>query len=155
MKICVESSVETLRLGETLGRLAQPGDVFCLLGDLGAGKTTLAKGIGQGLGVKDTINSPTFTLIHEYRGRIPFFHMDLYRMGSKEEGEELGLKEYFWGKGLCAIEWPQIAVELLPDDILEIDVSVQGEARVFELRDHGPRSQQIVKEVSKFVDIEH
>lgn len=155
MRINVRSLAETLDLGEILGRLAEPGDVFCLLGELGAGKTALAQGIGRGLGIDEAVNSPTFTLIHEYRGRLPFYHMDLYRMGCLEEGEELGLTEYFWGKGLCVVEWPQVAAELLPEDILQVNIMLQNEARIFELVEHGPRSQQIVKEVSKLVDTQY
>jgi len=150
--ITVETLEETLTLGAILGKLAQPGDVYCLLGELGAGKTALAQGIGHGLGIEQHINSPTFTLIHEYQGRLPLYHMDLYRMCSVEEGEELGLTEYFWGQGLCVVEWPQVAAELLPEDILEVSITFRDEVREFNLTAHGLRSQQIVKEVSRVVD---
>ncbi|MDA8443197.1 MAG: tRNA (adenosine(37)-N6)-threonylcarbamoyltransferase complex ATPase subunit type 1 TsaE [Peptococcaceae bacterium] len=145
----------TLDLGDILGRVAQPGDVYCLLGELGAGKTSLAQGIAAGLGIIETINSPTFTLIHEYQGRLPFYHMDLYRMACVEEGEELGLQEYFWGKGLCVVEWPQIAAELLPRDVLQVDISDQLGARLIELTGHGTRSRQIIEEVDKIVAVKY
>ncbi len=155
MRITSKGPADTLALGEILGRLARPGDVYCLLGELGVGKTALAQGIGRGLGIEEPVSSPTFTLIHEYQGRMPFYHMDLYRMAAPEEGEELGLQEYFWGQGLSVVEWPQVAAELLPEDILQVQMAFEGEARVIELVPHGPRSQQIVEEVTRLVDSEH
>lgn len=140
---------DTWRLGEILGKAAKPGDIYCLLGELGAGKTSLAQGIGKGIGVIEFVNSPTFTLIREYQGRLPFYHMDLYRLGDVEEGEELGLKEYFWGRGLCVVEWPQVAAELLPEDILQIDIFSESDYRVIELTGHGERSKQIIEEVKQ------
>lgn len=139
---------DTLKLGKLLGELARPGDVFCLLGDLGAGKTALAQGVALGLRIDEPVSSPTFTLIHEYMGRLPFFHMDLYRLGSPEEGEELGLKEYFWGKGVCVVEWPQVVADALPQDILEIHIQIVEDERHIELIGHGPRSGQIIEEVT-------
>ncbi|HWJ02710.1 MAG TPA: tRNA (adenosine(37)-N6)-threonylcarbamoyltransferase complex ATPase subunit type 1 TsaE [Verrucomicrobiae bacterium] len=139
---------DTLNLGKLLGELARPGDVFCLLGDLGAGKTALAQGVALGLRIDEPVSSPTFTLIHEYMGRLPFFHMDLYRLGSSEEGEELGLKEYFWGKGVCVVEWPQVVADALPQDILEIHIQIVEDERHIELIGHGPRSGQIIEEVT-------
>jgi tRNA threonylcarbamoyladenosine biosynthesis protein TsaE len=148
------SLADTQRFGEALGKLAEPGDVFCLLGDLGAGKTSLTQGIGKGLDIKQHINSPTFNLINEYQGRIPLYHMDLYRMEA-EEGEELGLKEYFWGKGLCVVEWPQVAAEILPQDILQIDIISHGGWREIKLTAHGSRSREMIEEVKKLVDLEY
>ncbi len=155
MQITSNSPADTLALGEILGRLARPGDIYCLLGELGAGKTALAQGIGRGLGIEDPVSSPTFTLIHEYKGRMPLYHMDLYRMAAPEEGEELGLQEYFWGHGLCVVEWPQAAAELLPADILQVELRFAGDSREIELAAHGSRSQQIVEEVTRLVDSEH
>lgn len=99
------SASQTHRLGALLGSLLQPGDVVLLEGPLGAGKTALTQGIGAGLGVRETINSPTFTLLKEYMGRLPLYHFDLYRIEDPEELFALGFEEYFSGEGVCVVEW--------------------------------------------------
>ncbi|HEX3016163.1 MAG TPA: tRNA (adenosine(37)-N6)-threonylcarbamoyltransferase complex ATPase subunit type 1 TsaE, partial [Desulfobacteria bacterium] len=144
-----------MQLGYALGKVAQPGDVYCLLGELGAGKTALAQGIGRGLGINEQISSPTFTLINEYHGRLPFFHMDLYRISRLEEGEELGLTEYFGGQGLCVVEWPQVVAALIPADILQLDFSVKDTVRTIKLTGYGVRSREIIKEVTNIVGPKH
>ena len=149
MLFTTKDVAETLALGAVLGKVAEPGDVYCLLGELGAGKTTLAQGIAKGLDVTQQVSSPTFTLIHEYPGRLPLYHMDLYRLNSGEAGEEIGLQEYLWGEGLCVIEWPQVAAELLPQDLLEVNILAQGDTRRITLVAHGNRSRQIIEEVTK------
>ncbi|MCF8011850.1 MAG: tRNA (adenosine(37)-N6)-threonylcarbamoyltransferase complex ATPase subunit type 1 TsaE [Clostridiales bacterium] len=106
--------------GEHLGALAEQGDVFCLHGDLGAGKTCMARGIARGLNVRGQVNSPTFNLIKEYEGRIPVYHMDVYRLNSPEEMEDLGYEEYFYGSGVTLIEWPAKVQEILPENRLDI-----------------------------------
>lgn len=102
------ASVEqTRRLGRALGALLRPGDVILLEGELGAGKTALTQGIGDGLGVRAVINSPTFTILKEYRGRLPLYHFDLYRIESPDEVYTLGFEEYFAGDGVCVVEWAE------------------------------------------------
>ncbi len=98
---------ETQRLGMLLGTLAQPGDVILLDGDLGAGKTAFTQGIGRGLGIDATINSPTFTILKEYQGRLPLYHFDLYRIDDPEEMASLGFDDYFDGDGVCVVEWAE------------------------------------------------
>ena len=105
MKINLNSVQDTIKFGEKFGKLLISGDIIFLNGDLGAGKTTLSKSIGEGLGVQEYITSPTFTLINEYEGRLPLYHFDLYRLDSYEELEELGVEDYFYGNGVCLIEW--------------------------------------------------
>lgn len=115
---------QTLVFGRQLGRLAQPGDVITLEGALGVGKTTLTQAIGRGLEVPEQyyITSPTFGLLHDYPGRIPLYHMDLYRISSEEELEDLGFEEYLYGKGLAVVEWPDRLGGMLPSDRLHIEL---------------------------------
>ena len=98
------SALKTMALGECLGRRAEPGDVFCVCGGLGAGKTVLAKGVARGLGVKEVVTSPTFTLINEYSGRLPFYHLDVYRLSGPQEMAALGYEEHFYGSGVTLVE---------------------------------------------------
>ncbi|MBI4791818.1 MAG: tRNA (adenosine(37)-N6)-threonylcarbamoyltransferase complex ATPase subunit type 1 TsaE [Deltaproteobacteria bacterium] len=127
--IPLPSLAETMRLGRHLGQAARPGDIFTLSGDLGAGKTTLTQAIGQGLEVPADcyITSPTFSLLHEYHGRLPIFHMDLYRLGSSAEIHELGFEEYLYGNGLTIIEWPDRLQELMPHSRLDIRLTLVDE----------------------------
>ena len=131
---------ETVAFGKHLGQIAQPGDIFTLSGDLGAGKTTLTQSIGKGLQVPPEyyITSPTFSLLHEFPGRIPLYHMDLYRIGSVEEIEELGLEDYLYGDGLSVIEWPDRLDDLMPESRLDISLCSTGEnSRTVSLAAHG------------------
>ena len=110
------SEQDTFRLGEELGRKAVPGDIYLLEGDLGVGKTVFAKGFAEGLGVTESITSPTFTILQEYEeGRIPLYHFDVYRITEVEEMYELGYESYFFGEGVCLIEWPSRIRDILPD----------------------------------------
>ena len=109
------SSDETFALGQKLGWDAMPGDVYALIGDLGVGKTVLAQGIADGLGITESVCSPTFTIVQVYdEGRIPLYHFDVYRIGDVEEMDEIGYEEYFYGDGLCLVEWADLVTELLP-----------------------------------------
>lgn len=131
---------QTMSLGRRLGKIALPGDVITLTGSLGAGKTTLTQAIGQGLMVPENyyITSPTFGLLHEYPGRIPLYHMDLYRLTSEEEIEALGFEDYLYGNGLTVIEWPDRLGSLLPSERLEIELSfTSGIGRKATLTQHG------------------
>ncbi|ARK28629.1 tRNA threonylcarbamoyladenosine biosynthesis protein TsaE [Halalkalibacter krulwichiae] len=135
-----------MELAMRLAQLVQPGDVITLEGDLGAGKTSFTKGFAKGLGVKRVVNSPTFTIIKEYKGRIPLYHMDVYRM--EDESEDLGLDEYFYGEGVSVVEWPSMISSQLPEDRLMISLFHTGEqSRTIEIQPTGTRSSNILKEL--------
>lgn len=124
-EICIEtySAEETLALGEELGRKAKLGDVYTLVGDLGVGKTVLTQGIAHGLDITEPICSPTFTIVQVYEeGRMPFYHFDVYRIGDIEEMDEIGYEDYFYGDGLCMIEWSNLIEEILPEHRKEITI---------------------------------
>ncbi|MCI7128972.1 MAG: tRNA (adenosine(37)-N6)-threonylcarbamoyltransferase complex ATPase subunit type 1 TsaE [Lachnospiraceae bacterium] len=109
------SPEETFDLARRLGEEAQPGTVYTLTGDLGVGKTVFAQGLARGLGIEEAINSPTFTIVQVYdEGRLPFYHFDVYRIGDIEEMEEIGYEDYFYGDGVCLVEWAELIEELLP-----------------------------------------
>lgn len=144
----------TETLGNVLGRIAEPGDVITLAGSLGAGKTALTQAIGRGLGIDPRIyiTSPTFSLLHEYKGRIPLYHMDLYRLGSEGEIESLGFSEYFYGDGLTVIEWPERLGSLMPAERLHIDLVISGESsRTANLTGHGKFWQKKVADILTMV----
>lgn len=114
---------ETLTVGEQLGKKAESGTVICVDGDLGVGKTVLAQGIAKGLGVKEPVVSPTFTIVQEYRdGRIPFYHFDVYRIEDPDEMYEIGFEEYFYGDGVCMVEWSELIAELLPPESIHVTI---------------------------------
>ena len=116
MVIETRSPEETFRLGKKLGEAASPGQVFTLTGDLGTGKTVFTQGFAKGLGIVDTVNSPTFTIVQEYDdGRIPLYHFDVYRIGDVEEMEEVGFEDYVMGDGVTLIEWAELIREILPE----------------------------------------
>ena len=106
---------ETFTLAKQLGEAAEPGMVFTLTGDLGVGKTVFAQGLAEGLGITEPINSPTFTIVQVYdEGRLPFYHFDVYRIGDVEEMDEIVYEDYFYGDGVCLIEWAELIEEILP-----------------------------------------
>ena len=106
---------ETFTLAKQLGEAAEPGMVFTLTGDLGVGKTVFAQGLAEGLGITEPINSPTFPIVQGYdAGRLPFYHFDVYRIGDVEEMDEIGYEDYFYGDGVCLIEWAELIEEILP-----------------------------------------
>lgn len=117
------SEEETRNLGIRLGKEAKPGEVYTLLGDLGVGKTVFTQGIALGLGIEEPICSPTFTIVQVYEeGRLPFYHFDVYRIGDIEEMDEIGYEDYFYGNGLCIIEWAELIEELIPADAKSITI---------------------------------
>lgn len=120
MKIETFKANETFELGKSIGKNANCGDVYCLLGDLGVGKTVFTQGFAKGLGITEPVSSPTFTIVQEYEGRIPFYHFDVYRIGDVEEMDEIGYEDYFYGQGVCLIEWANIITEILPDKVTTI-----------------------------------
>lgn len=112
---------DTFALGKKIGRSALPGQLVTLTGDLGVGKTVLTQGIAEGLGIKDAVSSPTFTIAQIYEnGRMPLYHLDVYRIGDVSEMEEIGYEDYFYGEGLCIIEWAELIGEILPPERTEI-----------------------------------
>ena len=132
----IASEQETEQIGEAIGRAAEPGTVVALIGDLGTGKTTLTKSIARGLGVTETVTSPTFNIIREYKtGRIPLYHFDVYRIGDPDEMFELGYEEYFYGDGICVVEWADIIEDLLPEDavIIRIERGADEEEREYRI----------------------
>ena len=115
------SAEETYRLGQKFGERAQPGQIYTLTGDLGTGKTVFTQGFAAGMGIRESVNSPTFTILQEYEeGRLPFYHFDVYRIGDAQEMEEIGYEDYFFGEGVCMIEWAELIEELLPDYCVRI-----------------------------------
>ncbi|MDD4200181.1 MAG: tRNA (adenosine(37)-N6)-threonylcarbamoyltransferase complex ATPase subunit type 1 TsaE [Eubacteriales bacterium] len=134
--IRINNEQETASFGYELGRKVQPGTVIALIGDLGTGKTTLTKAIARGLGIHELITSPTFNIVKEYRsGRLPLFHFDVYRIGDVDEMFEIGYEEYFFGEGVCVVEWADIIEEIIPEDALVIRIGygpTEGE-RIYEI----------------------
>lgn len=123
MIIETNSAEETFAFGKRIGQMARPGQVFTLVGDLGVGKTVFTQGVAVGLGITEPISSPTFTIIQIYEeGRMPFYHFDVYRIGDIEEMEEIGYDDYFFGEGICLIEWANLIEEILPEDIIAIKI---------------------------------
>ncbi|MDQ7820674.1 MAG: tRNA (adenosine(37)-N6)-threonylcarbamoyltransferase complex ATPase subunit type 1 TsaE [Armatimonadota bacterium] len=148
MRLVTRSAEETEAVGRRLGARLQPGDVVALSGDLGAGKTVLARGIALGAGASGYIASPTFTLVREYRGAVPVFHVDLYRLDRPEQLDDLGLDDILAGGGIVVIEWAERARHLLPADHLWVTVAfADGEQeRVLEVTPRGSRFARVVAE---------
>ena len=123
MTIETRSPEETFETGFRMGERARAGQVYTLAGDLGVGKTVFTQGIAEGLGIREPICSPTFTIVQVYEeGRMPFYHFDVYRIGDIEEMEEIGYDDYFYGNGICLIEWANLIEEILPEQIIEITI---------------------------------
>ncbi|MCK9444133.1 MAG: tRNA (adenosine(37)-N6)-threonylcarbamoyltransferase complex ATPase subunit type 1 TsaE [Tissierellaceae bacterium] len=151
MEIRLESLEDTERFGVKLGQVLKSGDVVCLNGELGAGKTTLTKSIGIGLGVNDYITSPTFTLINEYSGRLPVYHFDVYRLENVEDLYDLGFDEYFYGKGVSIVEWAEKIEGLLPEHRLVLDIEKGNDIdkRVIKIKAYGNRYIEMLKELGE------
>lgn len=122
------SAEETYELGKKLGHNAKPGSVYALIGDLGVGKTVFTQGVAAGLEIKEHINSPTFTIVQVYEeGRLPFYHFDVYRIGDPEEMEEIGYEDYFYGEGVCFVEWANLIEELMPEHTVTVTIEKNPE----------------------------
>lgn len=144
------SAAETVRFGERLGKLLATGDVIALVGELGTGKTTLAKGIVRGLGVTDSrsVKSPTFALVHRYEGRMPVYHFDAYRLEDAREMLGIGSDEMIYGEGVSLVEWADRVPECLPEEYLEITlVSVSESERILEICRYGERYAEILRNI--------
>ena len=142
---------QTQELGMRIGELALPGDVFLLVGDLGAGKTCLTQGIAWGLGIKEYALSPSFVIMRELYGRLPLYHVDLYRLDRIEESMDLGLDDYLYGRGVCVVEWAEKALSILPPEHLLIRISYLSDTeRSFQLEPSGRRYLEIVTQLKRF-----
>ncbi|API91634.1 tRNA (adenosine(37)-N6)-threonylcarbamoyltransferase complex ATPase subunit type 1 TsaE [Virgibacillus pantothenticus] len=145
-EITTNTEDTTIHLGENLAMLLNPGDVVTLEGDLGTGKTTFTKGIAAGLGVKRNVSSPTFTIIKEYEGEIPFYHMDVYRLENSEE--DIGFDEYFNGEGITVVEWPQFIGSFLPEKYLEVKLTaIDEKSRKITFIPHGSHFEWVVEQL--------
>ena len=125
MKQIIEthSTQETFEFGKKIGERARAGEVYSLIGDLGVGKTVFTQGVANGLEIKESVNSPTFTILQVYdEGRLPFYHFDVYRIGDIEEMDEIGYDEYFYGDGVCLIEWANLIEEIMPEKYIKITI---------------------------------
>lgn len=146
LKTISRSPDETQRLGKHLGELAEAGDVFLLIGELGAGKTCLTQGVALGLDVQQQVFSPSFVLIREYRGRLPLYHMDFYRLDRLEEIADLGLDDYLYGKGVCIVEWADKGMAIMPgENLLVILEHVSGDERTITLQANGERYEDLLQ----------
>lgn len=144
--VALPSRTATEAFGRTIGRMLTGGETLALFGELGAGKTALVRGIAAGLGMPpNQVTSPTFVLIHEYRGRLPLIHMDLYRLQSAADAEGIGLQEYFYSETVTAIEWADKFPELLPSDRLELTLQHKTPTtRTARMLAHGPRARRLL-----------
>ncbi len=122
MKYHAGSPIETEKLGHRLGNILQKGDIVCLTGDLGTGKTAFTGGIAKALGVDDYITSPTFIIVNEYEGKIPLYHFDVYRIGSSDEMFDIGFDEYISGNGVVVIEWAELIMDILPEERINVTI---------------------------------
>ena len=142
---------ETIAIGKKLGKLMSPGDVIYLTGELGAGKTCFVKGIAEGLGIRGKdITSPTFIIINEYKGKIPLYHIDLYRIGVIDDLRDIGMDEIVYGKGVTAIEWAERIKDVLPDERLDITLKwVDDKTRSIEIRAFGHHHKEILDKLGE------
>ena len=137
---------ELINIGHQISRKLQAGDILVLTGELGAGKTTLTKGIAKGLGIHQMVKSPTYTIVREYEGNLPLYHLDVYRIGN--DPDSIDLDEYLYGKGVTVIEWGDLLGDDILDDYLEITISKKDDGRELTLKSHGSRSEQIILELT-------
>ena len=146
---------ETRLLGEAIGKAAAPGDVVLLIGELGAGKTCLTQGIARALGIKEYTLSPSFVLVREYQGRLPLYHIDLYRLHVTQEVVELGIDDYLFGKGVCVIEWADRAPQVMPAENMTVEITVcAGEKRGVKLKATGERYSDMLHAIKSERDKE-
>ena len=136
---------ELINWGQRLGSLLQEQDVLVLTGDLGAGKTTFTKGLAQGLGIKQMIKSPTYTIVREYEGRLPLYHLDVYRIG--EDPDSIDLDDFLFGEGVTVIEWGELLADSLPDDFLKLTLLKKEDGRELVFESQGRRSQELLEEL--------
>ncbi|MDY0395476.1 tRNA (adenosine(37)-N6)-threonylcarbamoyltransferase complex ATPase subunit type 1 TsaE [Virgibacillus halophilus] len=141
-----DSLEKTKNLAVSLAKSLRPGDVITLEGELGTGKTTFTKSLASGLGVEATVSSPTFTIIKQYEGRLPLYHMDVYRL--EHEEEDLGFEEYFQGGGVTVVEWAQFIADFLPDEFLNISIAYEDESsRTYSFTPRGKHYEELVDQL--------
>lgn len=148
-EILLKDEEATMNLGSCMGRQAQAGDIYLLQGDLGAGKTTLTKGIAQGLGFHGSVSSPTFTLVHEYPGRLPIYHFDLYRLDEPEQVLEIGWDDYVNSAGVLVVEWAERLGPFRPARNLQITLLREEEGRLVRLCGEEKWVQRVAREWKK------
>ena len=149
LKLTSHSPEQTQQLGVKIGELALPGDIFLLVGNLGAGKTCLAQGIAWGLDIKEYALSPSFVIMRELHGRLPLYHIDLYRLDRIEEIADLGLDDYLHGNGVCVVEWAEKGLSALPTEHLMIQINYLSDTeRSFQLKPSGKRYQEILAQLN-------
>ena len=149
LNLVTESPEETQRLGNRLGKLAQVGDVFLLVGGLGTGKTCLTQGIAWGLGIEGYATSPSFVVVNQYQGRLPLYHIDLYRLDRLEEVIGLGLDDYLYGRGVCVVEWAKKALDMLPKEHLLVEMSYLSDtSRNLVLKPVGERYVELLSQIN-------
>lgn len=156
MNLISRSFKETIKTGRSIAKNLEKGDIICLYGELGSGKTALTKGIASGLGIKETsVISPTFVLIQEYEGsRMPLYHFDFYRLDKESDILNLGIEEYFFASGVSVIEWADRLKKLLPKEFLKIELEIKGpDKRRLQLTAIGERSRELLEKISE--DISH
>jgi tRNA threonylcarbamoyladenosine biosynthesis protein TsaE len=152
------SPEQTQLLGSYLGELAQKADIFLLTGELGTGKTCFVQGIARGLGVKEYAFSPSFVILREYHGRLPLYHIDFYRLDHIEEIADLGLEEYFYGDGVCVVEWAEKGLQVVPRDNLLITIHyipASEAGRSICLKPKGERYQQLIEQLEMREKLRH
>ena len=150
MKLVSESVEETRQLGEELGRLARPGDILLLTGELGVGKTCLTQGIAWGLDIEGYATSPTFVVVNQYQGRLIMYHIDLYRIDTLSEVSDLGLDDYLYGDGICVVEWADKALEAFPAERLLVEMGfVSDTSRSIVLKPSGDRYKMLLSQFDR------
>lgn len=153
-EVQTRSAEETRGWGQKLGKLLSRGDVVCLSGDMGSGKTVFAQGLAAGLGVSERVTSPTFLLVAEYEGRIPFYHIDAYRLEKTSEVEELGLEEYMEARGVVAIEWPEKVAAVMNFTCLQVEIFVEEDActRKLVFSPYSKQYEEVIEELKRVAD---
>lgn len=136
---------ELMAIGQKIGQVLTENDVLVLTGDLGAGKTTLTKGIARGLGITQMVKSPTYTIVREYQGRLPLYHLDVYRIG--DDPDSIDLDDFLYGQGVTVIEWGELLSDGVLDDYLEVIITKTDDGRQINLRANGSRSEELLREV--------
>lgn len=142
---CSRNELELIAIGEQIGKKLIAGDVLVLTGDLGAGKTTLTKGIAKSLGISQMIKSPTYTIVREYEGRLPLYHLDVYRIG--DDPDSIDLDDFLYGAGVTVIEWGELLSSDLLDDYLEVFIERDIDGRQVRFDAHGTRSQELLEDL--------
>ena len=153
IKLISQSPEQTQKLGARIGELALPSDIFLLVGKLGTGKTCLTQGIARGLDIREYVMSPSFVIIRELYGRLPLYHIDLYRLDHIEEIEELGLDDYLYGDGVCVVEWAEKGLTALPEEHLLIQIDYLSDTeRSFYLKPSGQRYRKLVTQLKQYAE---